>query len=343
MKTLAIWVDKLYQEDELFNPHSKLNRDDCLSKYRLLKIYLERSGWEVHTQDFFSIKSPPHSILFTEIPARKIEFLLKRWKRRKKIVTHVVLSECEVVEPRNWINELHRQFDSIFTWRRDLVDGSRYFNINFVTSRTEMKKVEWSEKHKLCTMIAGNKTSKHPLELYSKRVEAIRWFESNHPSDFDLYGVGWGGYVHSGSKWVRIVTRNKWLNKLLFKPYSSYRGAVENKFETLAKYKFAICFENATSIPDYITEKIFDCFASGCVPIYLGAPNISERVPKGCFIDAREYTSYEQLYKYLIGVNSSSYDVYIRNIQNYMRSRSFMEHKKESFAKSIQERVVSGT
>jgi hypothetical protein len=37
----------------------------------------------------------------------------------------------------------------------------------------------------------------HPLELYSKRVEAIKWFEKNHPEDFDFYGIGWDRYVSS--------------------------------------------------------------------------------------------------------------------------------------------------
>jgi hypothetical protein len=35
------------------------------------------------------------------------------------------------------------------------------------------------------------------LELYSKRVEAIKWFEKNHPEDFDFYGIGWDRYVSS--------------------------------------------------------------------------------------------------------------------------------------------------
>ena len=40
----------------------------------------------------------------------------------------------------------------------------------------------------------------------------------------------------------------------------SYKGETPNKIETLSKYKFSICFENTSSEPDYISEKIFDCF-----------------------------------------------------------------------------------
>ena len=36
--------------------------------------------------------------------------------------------------------------------------------------------------------------------------------------------------------------------------------------------------ENSISA-DYVTEKLFDAFAGGCVPIYLGAPNIEAFLP----------------------------------------------------------------
>ena len=48
---------------------------------------------------------------------------------------------------------------------------------------------------------------------------------------------------------------------------------------------FAICYENARDIPGYITEKIFDCFFAGCVPIYWGgAPNVTDHIPANTFI-----------------------------------------------------------
>ena len=39
--------------------------------------------------------------------------------------------------------------------------------------------------------------------------------------------------------------------------------------------KFVLAFENSVC-NDYVTEKIYDVFAAGVVPIYLGAPNIDE-------------------------------------------------------------------
>ena len=46
-------------------------------------------------------------------------------------------------------------------------------------------------------------------------------------------------------------------------------GNVDDKIEWLKYYKFNICFENG-SYPGYLTEKLFDAFMSGCIPIYWG-------------------------------------------------------------------------
>ncbi|KAB7887432.1 hypothetical protein GBG19_10625 [Poseidonibacter ostreae] len=68
-----------------------------------------------------------------------------------------------------------------------------------------------------------------------------------------------------------------------------------------------MCYENARDIPGYITEKIFDSFFAGCVPVYLGADNITEHIPKECFIDKREFDTYEKLYKYLKNMSDEEY------------------------------------
>lgn len=44
----------------------------------------------------------------------------------------------------------------------------------------------------------------------------------------------------------------------------------DNKAEFLKQYRFYICPENA-SVEGYVTEKLFHCIGSGCVPIYWGA------------------------------------------------------------------------
>lgn len=52
----------------------------------------------------------------------------------------------------------------------------------------------------------------------------------------------------------------------------------ENFYKILAKYKFALAFENAVC-EDYITEKLWRPLMLGVVPVYYGSPNIADWLP----------------------------------------------------------------
>ena len=152
---------------------------------------------------------------------------------------------------------------------------------------------------KMITMICSNKKSKHPLELYSERLKVIKYFE-NKKHIFDLFGFGW--------------ENEKYLN---------YRGSTENKHETLSNYKFCVCFENASNVEGYITEKIFDCFFSGCVPIYYGAPNIQNLIPNNTYIDYTQFKSIDEMYSYISTLSDMDIKKYIDAAQIYISSEQF--------------------
>lgn len=48
---------------------------------------------------------------------------------------------------------------------------------------------------------------------------------------------------------------------------------IEDKYEVLSKYKYALIIENSVC-SDYWTEKLSDCYLSQCLPFYYGCPNI---------------------------------------------------------------------
>jgi len=195
-----------------------------------------------------------------------------------------------------------------------------------------------NKKDKLCTMIVANKFKSHPLELYTERVKAIRWFEQNHPEDFDLYGIGWDGHYFKGM--LSKLNRFDALTKLLKPKYPSYKGSVKSKREVLQKYKFAICYENAKDIPGYITEKIFDCFFAGCVPVYRGASNVTEHIPEDTFIDRGSFNTYEELYSYLKNMPDKEYQNYLEAIKNFIKSDKIYPFSAEYFAKKILNEIL---
>ncbi|MDH7578630.1 MAG: glycosyltransferase family 10 [Bacillota bacterium] len=167
-------------------------------------------------------------------------------------------------------------------------------------------------------MINTNRYNSHPLELYGERLKAIRWFEENHPDDFRLYGRGWA-----------------------YEEYPSYRGEVAFKKDVLKKAKFSICYENARDIPGYITEKIFDCFIYGCVPIYLGAPNVTEHIPAATFIDKRNFKSYPELSKYLRDMPPQEYIGYLEAIKSFLESEKSYPFSVEYFIDLMANKILN--
>ena len=51
-----------------------------------------------------------------------------------------------------------------------------------------------------------------------------------------------------------------------------------SKVDAMKEYKFCATMENSLGV-DYVSEKMWDGLVSGCLPIYLGAPNIQEHLP----------------------------------------------------------------
>jgi hypothetical protein len=82
---------------------------------------------------------------------------------------------------------------------------------------------------------------------------------------------------------------------------SIYKGACTSKFDVLARYKFCLCFENMR-MNGYITEKIFDCLYAGTIPLYLGAPDISEYVPSDVYVDCRRYSTWLEMWQDVIAI-----------------------------------------
>lgn len=313
--------------NRLFDIHDKVsNRDNCLYHFYALKQALLEQGVDLSTAD---INSPDKSdfVIYNEMP----DILPDKDKINSSFLW---IYESELIRPDNWDSYKHKYFRKIFTWNDDIVDNNKYFKFNFSLLMPKSINKDISKKEKFCTLIAGNKMVNHPLELYSKRIKAIKWFEKNHPYDFEFYGIGWETeHKFKDNKIMRQIYRTKPLQKFFPPAYSSYKGIVQSKKEILEKYKFSICYENARDIPGYITEKIFDCFFAGCVPVYWGANNIYDHIDRGCFIDRREFQNHEILYDYMKNMQDNEYLDYLNNIEKFLNSEKSYLFSSENFTK----------
>ncbi|MDQ1254424.1 MAG: alpha(1,3/1,4) fucosyltransferase [Euryarchaeota archaeon] len=326
----TFFVSSFYLNNRIFDISDEIcNRDDCLYGFHLLKEKLQEKDIDLSTQDI-NTPSASQIILYNEMP-KDISIL-----QNKK--NYLLIFESEVIKPDNWTISYHQYFNKIFTWHDQFIDNEKYIKINFPNKLPEKLNFDLSDKNKLCTMIAGHKSNSHPLELYSERVKAIRWFEQNYPADFDLYGMGWDTYCFKDP--FSSLNCFKVLTKLLKPKYSSYKGIIKSKREVLKRYKFAICYENVREIPGYITEKIFDCFFAGCVPIYWGAPNITEHVPANTFIDKRKFETFEELYSYLKNMPDNEYLNYLDAIKGFIEGNMIYPFSAEGFAETLSNEIV---
>lgn len=330
-----------YNKNGIFEEKNVTLVDTMKRSFLLLKKKLEVLGHRVATIDTDNLEGF-NAVVFIEFPGWQNTYLKKLMALGNKNL-YLLAYESPLIKPDNLSVQNHKPFKKIFTWADDLVDNKTYIKINY--NDDVPKIIDWNtvQRTTLCALISSNKFTRHPKELYTERINTIRWFEKNRPQDFDLYGQGWSRHYFNGKflgvKLARL-NRLKFLTTLLAKHYPSWRGQVPDKISVYKKYRFAICYENIEGYPGYITEKIFDCFFGGCVPVYLGAPNIQNHIPPNTFIDKRNFPTYEQLFQHLSTMPEQMYRDYLQNIQAFIASPAMIPFTPEYFADTLIREVV---
>ncbi len=264
-----------------------------------------------------------------------------RKMRGKKL--YLFLMENPANRPDNYWAFNHRAFEKVFTWNPQLADGRKYHRFYLPNKVPPVVKTEPEEQRKFCVTIASQKYSSHPQELYSERVRAIRWFEQQHPEEFDLFGTLWEHPYFTG----RLARLNLGLNKIYTRfpdalrgqRFPSHRGTVPGKHDVLRQYKFALCYENAV-FPGYVTEKIFDALFAGCIPVYLGAPDVTDMLPPEIFIDKRRFKTYAELYDCLHNMTEAEYLGYRQAIEQFVTGPGIRPFSAEHFADTVIQCII---
>jgi len=237
-----------------------------------------------------------------------------------------VLWENKAVRPQDHHPLVLEKFKRILTWDDTLVDNKKYFKfLHPYPEHAPLRPTPPFAQKKLLLNISINKRSSYPRELYSARLNSLRYFNDHYPKDFDMFGIGWN---QPATKWERMLP---WL----MPKFSCYRGPVKNKLDALPNYKFSLCYENIRGEQGYVSEKIFDCFRAGVVPIYWGSDNVTDYVDAAAFIDRRQFKSDKALAEFLLSITESEYAKYQAAIDNYFLSDKFRAVLSSSFAENI--------
>lgn len=207
------------------------------------------------------------------------------------------------------LKELGRIYDKIFLFLKDgSFSGPKIdYLMAPVAIDENYRKYHSTEKKKFLVMVNSNFQPRAFLgnSLRGERLRAIRFFSGC--KDFDLYGHGWNRFPYFPYWHYYYYARKAWRGRIPF----------GKKLEATAQYKFAVCFENCR-YNGYVTEKMFDAIFAGTVPIYLGAPDITDYVPADCFIDTRNFKGYPELLNYLRGMSEEERAAYVESMARYI-------------------------
>jgi hypothetical protein len=357
---LIILIDPFsrhFERDALFNQEiERRNGADMLAPWICLRDWFAARGIPVHTADRY---------LRGEIrSSRYIYFSVGLLNHYKTIAQQpgVIASaffefESPVVAPDQYaeIPSLQRYFKRIFTFTdaealapflRSTLQ-SELFHLPYPHDAVHEELWRRGDRKFLVMMNHNKLPAVYWRELYSERMRAVQYFAAW--KEIDLYGLGWDGpsfqmgWAGPGSvQKIRRGLQKQWQKlrpvPVLEAARSVYRGVASSKLDTISEYTFLLCFENVI-LKGWVTEKIFDCFAAGTVPIYWGAPDIETFVPRECFIDMRNFKGYDELRMHLKSLDKKSIERYRENGREYMRSAQFQPFKKQAFV-DIMARLV---
>lgn len=318
-------------------------RDDMLLPWQYLKNYCQENNINLNTIDFWNKNIATKEDIYISLDhknlIRKLFWHFKNGKypfvklsNFKKKILFLLESPLSQPQPFKNINNLFKTYDRVYCWHK--FSHSKSFHCQYIMVYSGISPAYWQNTNrKFMTMINSNKKfhgiSQKPnkknylfyyKELVNERLKAIEFF--SRTGEIDLYGRHWDN-----------------LSPFLSQVYKSAikkagRGRVEAKYQKLSEYQFAICFENCIA-PGYISEKIFDCFYVGTIPVYLGSPDITNYMPKQCFIDMRDFKNYTDLRNFLKSLSKSDIENYRNNARQFLESEKFKPFTKEYFAEKF--------
>jgi len=218
-----------------------------------------------------------------------------------------ITAEPETV--RNYHHEFLNQFNTIITSNRQIKHKNIVYtqqalpwmvgrrvknevNISFSKDYDELKSINFYNKTKLISVISSNKVF---TEGHRRRLDFVKALKEHFGDKIDVFGRG-------------ICD-------------------IEDKWDAIAPYKYHIALENS-SIDDYWTEKLADCYLGGAYPFYYGCPNLSKYFSEESFasIDVNDSESSIKIIEAAIANN-----LYEKSIDKILESKNLILDKYNLF------------
>jgi hypothetical protein len=290
-----------YYQNRLFDiADPNLNRDDSLAPFVRLREVLRAQDVTLETADLLPAQLNGREI-YDYYSLGVVNNYSKLAERKDVRLRAFVIFEPPVVEPRLYqmLPKLTADFEQVYIhnicgdgYSLKGVDTRKLRQFYWPQPREDVIPGFWERRgrSRRIVVINGNHVPQ-PVsnELYSVRIAAMAALAST--GYIDLYGRGWRKWLSRASMWWPYLKNRSSL-------MSIYQGTCDSKYEVLSRYEFCLCFENM-AMKGYVTEKIFDCFYAGTIPLYLGAPNIESLIPESAYVDCRNFRSWIELLEFV--------------------------------------------
>ena len=192
----------------------------------------------------------------TDIESCDFYIVFEGLEKKEKVLCppqNTVFVAAEPSSLKRYDESFLAQFATIITCQRGMKHGNKYYNQPGHTwfikkNYDELMRTASVQKNKLLSIVTSNKQES---EGHKKRYEFCLKLKEYFGDAADLYGRG--------------------INEF------------EDKWDVLAPYKYSVAIENYIE-PDWITEKIGDCFLAHTFPFYYGAPNVLKYYREESFV-----------------------------------------------------------
>ena len=158
----------------------------------------------------------------------------------------------------------------IYDWHNRMKNETSWF-----TYRRYISDLDADKKQKFCSFVVRNPNCQRRNDFFHKLSSEYKNVDSGGPLFNNI------GYVLEYGD-AAMKAKNKWLQD----------------------YKFNICFENS-SYPGYATEKLYEAYIGGTIPIYWGSPTIEVDFNPKAFLNWYDYGSDDALIEAIIELDNN--------------------------------------
>jgi len=320
---------------------------ELLEAFDLLRGQLESRGIQARPFPQWENQRPDLGVFF-DCP--KLDDPDLRRCQSLKIPILLVVSENMHLQPHPTYAEIKALADRVLTYWETEVDHQKVFwlpyGLDFEAGRNFRKSLPMGNRPYLLGMINSWKKSEMPGDLYGRRNRLAIQAGILLQERMFLAGSGWDSHlVYAGKVQRSLAKRFPGLARMLWRwPNPAYHGRLplgDRKLTALAQCEFALVPENCSSLPGYITEKIFNALFAGCIPVYQGHPDSNRWLPPQMFVPMDHFASGAALVNFLQHMTPDKKAEFRQAGKKFLESPPAIRFDARTWVASIEEQILA--